>query len=175
MTVPQSNTSPPEETTEGNVTEIDLENRCILIEDRNGSPFMKLFWKLTQESFDNKPTVLFNQIRKLQKGYYVAPVIEGVDTSVSGKIKEAYLKSLPYKERPADFPRAQKKGGFGGSGGRPYTPKNEKPVCYESAFKSCVEMVRPDDFPGMDYAARVTAVMTQAELVGDWIVRKGGA
>ena len=130
-----------EETTEGNVTEIDLENRHILIEDRTGSPFMKLFWHKAQEEFDGKPTALFNQIRKLQKGYYVAPVITDVDASVSGKIKEAYLKGLPYKER-GDFPKAQKKGVFGGSGGRPFTPRNEKPIIYQVCYKEACETAR---------------------------------
>jgi len=135
-----TNPIPPEETTEGNVTEIDLENRHILIEDRTGTPFMKLFWHKAQEEFDGKPTALFNQIRKLQKGFYVAPVITDVDASVSGKIKEAYIKGLPYKER-GDFPRQQqKKGGFGG--GRPYTPRNEKPIIYQVCYKEACETVR---------------------------------
>ena len=125
--------TPAEETTEGNVTEIDLENRHLLIEDRNGTPFMKLFWHKAQEEFDGKPTVLFNQIRKLKPGFYVAPVIEGVDTSVSGKIKEAYLKALPWKDRPEDFPRPQKKPGQ--SGGWKGTPKNDKAIIHEVAYQ----------------------------------------
>ncbi|MCK9594044.1 MAG: hypothetical protein M0Q91_18755 [Methanoregula sp.] len=134
-----TNPIPPEETTEGNVTEIDLENRHILIEDRTGTPFMKLFWHKAQEEFDGKPTALFNQIRKLQKGFYVAPVITDVDASVSGKIKEAYIKGLPYKER-GDFPRQQqKKGGFGG---KPYTPRNEKPIIYQVCYKEACETAR---------------------------------
>jgi hypothetical protein len=130
-----------EEQTEGNVTEIDLDNRHLLIEDRAGIPFMKLFWHKAQEEFDGKPTALFNQIRKLQKGYYVAPVIKDVDTSASGKIKEAYIVALPFKQRPEDFPRPQqKKGGFGG--GRPYTPRNEKPIIYQVCYKEACETVR---------------------------------
>jgi hypothetical protein len=124
---------PPEETTEGNITEIDMENRHLLIEDRNGTPFMKLFWHKAQEEFDGKPTVLFNQIRKLKPTFYVAPVIDGVDTSVSGKIKEAYLKALPWKDRPSDFPRPQKKGS--GGGGRPYQPKNDRAIIHEVVYQ----------------------------------------
>jgi len=129
---------PPEETTEGNVTEIDLENRSMLIEDRAGIPFMKLFWHQKQEEFDGKPTALINQIRKLKPGYYVAPVIDGVDTSISGKVKEAYIKALPYKDRPADFPRAQNKP-FGGGGGR---PRNEKIIAYQTCYKEACETIR---------------------------------
>jgi hypothetical protein len=164
---------PPEETAEGNVTEIDLENRSMLIEDRAGVPFMKLFWCKVQEEFDGHPTKLLNDIRRLKIGYYVAPVIGEIDESISGKVKEAFIKSLPYKDRPADFPRSQQKKPFGGGGGG--RPRNEKPMAYESAFKSCTELVRDTDFPGMPYADRIKAVMDQAEIVGDWIVRKGGA
>jgi hypothetical protein len=173
MTTGNAPIIPPEETTEGNVTEIDLENRSMLIEDRAGVPFMKLFWRKVQEEFDGHPTALINQIRKLKAGYYVAPVIGEIDESISGKIKEAYIKSLPYKDRPADFPRSQQKKPFGGGGGG--RPRNEKPMAYESAFKSCTELVRDTDFPGMPYADRIKAVLDQAEIVGDWIVRKGGA
>jgi len=161
---------PPEETTEGNVTEIDLENRSMLIEDRAGVPFMKLFWHQKQEEFDGHPTALINQIRKLKPGYYVAPVIDGVDSSISGKVKEAYIKALPYKDRPADFPRSQKKP-FGG-GGR---PRNEKPMAYESAFKSCAELMRDTDFPDMPYEDRVEEVRKAADKIAKWIVTEGGA
>ena len=131
---------PKEETTEGNVTEIDLVDRHILIEDRTGTPFMKLYWHKAQEEFDGKPTKLFNDILKLQKGYYVAPVIKDVDTSASGKIKEAYIVSLPYKQRPEDFPRQQqKKGGFGG---RPYQQRNEKSIIYQVCYKEACETAR---------------------------------
>lgn len=156
-----------EETTEGNVTEIDLENRHILIEDRAGTPFMKLFWHKAQEEFDGKPTTLFNQIRKLQKGYYVAPVITDVDASVSGKIKEAYLKGLPYKER-GDFPKAQKKGGFSGSGGRPFTPRNEKPIIYQVCYKEACETIRmlinKSDMKGEIETAKAVAQMHEMAI-----------
>lgn len=161
---------PPEETTEGNVTEIDLENRSMLIEDRAGIPFMKLFWRKVQEEFDGHPTALINQIRKLKQGYYIAPVIGEIDESISGKVKEAYIKALPYKDRPADFPRLQKKP-FGGCG----RPRNEKPMAYESAFKSCAELIRDTDFPDMPYADRVEEVRKAAESIAKWIVTEGGA
>ena len=63
----------------------------------------------------------------------------------------------------------------GGGGGRPYAPRNEKPMIYESAFKSCAELVRPDDFKGMDYAARVEAVRVEAEKIAKWMITNGGA
>jgi len=73
-----------------------------------------------------------------------------------------------YFKKPDDWPNSQAPGG-----GRPI--RNEKPMAYESAFKSCTELVRDTDFPGLAYADRIKAVIEQAEIVGDWIVRKGGA
>jgi hypothetical protein len=72
-----------------------------------------------------------------------------------------------YFKRPDDWPTHQPPGG-----GRPQ--RNEKPMAYESAFKSCCELVRDTDFPGLPYADRIKSVLDQAEIVGDWIVRKGG-
>jgi hypothetical protein len=73
-----------------------------------------------------------------------------------------------YFKKPEDWPTHQPPGGGG-------PQRNEKPMAYESAFKSCVELVRDTDFPGLPYADRIKAVLDQAEIVGDWIVRKGGA
>jgi len=64
------------------------------------------------------------------------------------------------------------KKGYGG--GKTYTPRNEKPMIYESAFKSCVDLVRDTDFPGMDYAARVEAVRAEADKIAKWIAKEGG-
>jgi len=73
-----------------------------------------------------------------------------------------------YFKRPDDWPVSQQ-----GGGGRPQ--RNEKPMAYESSFKSCTELVRDTDFPDLTYEQRIKAVLDQAEIVGDWIVRKGGA
>jgi hypothetical protein len=73
-----------------------------------------------------------------------------------------------YFKKPEDWPVSQQ-----GGGGRPQ--RNEKPMAYESAFKSCTELVRDTDFPDLTYERRIKAVLDQAEIVGDWIVRKGGA
>jgi hypothetical protein len=75
-------------------------------------------------------------------------------------------------KRPDDWPFAK---GGNSSGGRPYTPRNERPMIYESSFKSCAELVRPDDFKGMDYAARVEAVRMEAEKIAKWMITNGGA
>lgn len=163
---------PPEETTEGNVTEIDLENRHLLIEDRAGTPFMKLFWHKAQEEFDGKPTALFNQIRKLKPGYYVAPVIEGVESSISGKIKEAYLKGLPYKERPADFPRSQqKKGGFGG---RPYTPRNERVIVLQCCMKVAADVWIGGSDRTLKYEEVMAKITAEAIKAAGELCRAGG-
>lgn len=64
-----------------------------------------------------------------------------------------------------------KKGGSGGN----YQPRNEKPMAYESAFKSCCELVRDTDFPDMPYADRVKEVRKAADEIAKWIVTDGCA
>jgi hypothetical protein len=57
----------------------------------------------------------------------------------TGGLQEGIMVDLPYKERPADFPKVQKKGG---SGGRPYVPRNEKIVVYECVYKANSDNIR---------------------------------
>ena len=154
-------TNPAGEQVEGNVSDIDLDAKFFTLEDRTGKVFIKIYWKPAHEE----------KMRKQKAGYYEAPLVtmEGK----TGGLQEAVLVDLPYKDR-GDFPRIQKKGGNSG-GGRPFTPRNEKPMIYESAFKSCVDLVRPDDFKGMDYAARAEAVRIEAEKIAKWMITNGGA
>lgn len=79
------------------------------------------------------------------------------------------LTAQDFFKRPDDWP-FQKGGGKGN-----WQPRNEKPMAYESAFKTCAELVRPDDFPGMAYANRIEAVRTEADKIAKWIVESGGA
>lgn len=73
-----------------------------------------------------------------------------------------------YFKRPDDWPTHQPPGG-----GRPV--RNEKPMAYESAFKSCAELIRDTDFPDMPYDARVEEVRQAAQKIAKWIVKEGGA
>jgi hypothetical protein len=130
----------------GKVAIIDQEKRTITLKDPEGilHPFT---W--------TEPLDVV--MRKWKEGYYLTITHDG-----------EILKNAKYWQEGKDsFPKNQ-------GSGRPFTPRNEKPTAYESAFKSCVELVRPEDFKGLDYAARVAAVRTEAEKIGDWILQKGG-
>jgi hypothetical protein len=84
------------------------------------------------------------------------------------------VKWIEKSEIPDWVNQRYKKSGGGGSS-RQYVPRNEKPMVYESAFKSCVDLVRPDDFPGMPFSQRVEAVRVEADKIAKWIVQNGGA
>jgi hypothetical protein len=134
----------------GKVSAIDPAARILTMKDESGAPHI---FKWT-EPLD----IVMN---KWKAGYYITLKYDG-DTY--------FLKNATYWQESKDkFPKTQP------GGGRPYTPKNDKPMAYESAFKSCVELVRDTDFPGMDYAERVEAVRKEADKIGKWIVTEGGA
>jgi hypothetical protein len=135
----------------GKVSAIDPAVRILTMKDESGAPYI---FKWT-EPLD----VVMN---KWRTGYYLTLKYES-DTY--------FLKNATYWQEGKDqWPKGQQ-----GSGGRPYTPKNDKPMAYESAFRSCVELVRDTDFPGMAFAERVEAVRKEADKIGKWIVTEGGA
>jgi hypothetical protein len=92
------------------------------------------------------------------------------------KFKSGYKARITYEHAGdsntlIDIVSLYKKGGGGGN----YQPRNEKPMAYESAFKSCVELVRDTDFPDMPYVDRVEEIRKIADKIGKWIVTEGGA
>jgi hypothetical protein len=74
----------------------------------------------------------------------------------------------------ADKPAGWKNAG-GGYGGKPVVPRNEKPMIYESAFKSCVDLFDPEkDGKGKSYEENVARVIAQADLVVKWMIAGSG-
>jgi hypothetical protein len=134
----------------GKVSAIEMKERKLSMKDETGAPHI---FKWTEP--------LDIVMQKWKAGYYLTLKYDS-DTYL--------LKNATYWQEGKDtFPKTQS------GGGRPYAPKNDKPMAYESAFKSCVELVRDTDFPGMGYAERVEAVMKEADKIGKWIVNEGGA
>jgi hypothetical protein len=145
---------------DGEIININPEKRNLALRslDEKGYEITTLFvWRenrdLDQAAIKQKP------------GWYVTVTYE-----TQGEINHA--QDIKYCDRPASM---KKKTGYSGGSGKPYTPRNEKPMIYESAFKSCVDLVRDTDFAGMDYAARVEAVRVEADKVARWIAKEGGA
>lgn len=140
----------------GKCVAMDVTTRTFKMKDTDGTehPFK---WT---EPLD--VVMVRNGEAKWKSGYYLA-VTYNPDTHT--------VKNVAYWQEGKDkFPKTAT-----GGGGRPYQPRNEKPMVYESAFKSCVDLVRPDDFVGMNYAERVEAVRIEADKIAKWIVVNGGA
>jgi hypothetical protein len=117
---------PAGDTVEGNLSEIDTDAKFIKLEDRTGKVFIKIFYKPAHEE----------RIRKQKVGYYEAPLVTLEENT--GGLQEAVLIDLPYKSRPADFPKMQRHGGQ--QGGRPYTPRNEKIIVAQCLLKCWTEL-----------------------------------
>jgi len=133
----------------GKVSAIDYEKRIIAMKDEQGAqhPF-----KWTEP--------LDVVMQKWKPGFYLALKYD----------EETYvLKSTSYWQEGKDVWPKGDKGGYKGQ------PRNEKPMIYESAFKTCAELVRPDDFEGFNYAARVEAVRVEADKIAKWMITNGGA
>ena len=122
--------NPAGEQVEGNVTEIDLAAQYLILEDRQAKPFIKIFWPKTLEGPADNPSYTFKKIRKLQPGFFAAPLVTMEEKT--GGIQEAVLIDLPWKDRPADFPMPLKKGKGGNSG---YSHKNDKAIIYEVTYQ----------------------------------------
>ncbi len=133
MTAPPAN--PAGEIIEGNVTEIDIPGQFFILEDRQGKPFIKVFWLKALEGPADNPSYTFKKIRKLQQGYFAAPIVRMEESESAGGMKEAVLIDLPYKERPADFPKPRK-----GSGSNQGRPRNDKAILFMCLLKEAVAL-----------------------------------
>lgn len=122
--------NPAGESVEGNVTEIDLSAHFFILEDRQAKPFIKVFWTAALEGPADNLSYVFKKIRKLQPGFFAAPLVTLEENT--GGLQEGILIDLPWKDRPADFPRPQKKGAKGGGG---YVPKNDKAIIHEVTYQ----------------------------------------
>ena len=130
------------EQVEGNLHgEVDFENRCFILSNRDHQPWIKVYWGPAIEGPKDNPTYTLKQIRRLKPGYYVAPLVVMEESESAGGLKEASLLDLPYKERPADFPKIPKQQGGGGSGRR-YEPRNERAIVLQTCYKACAEVIQ---------------------------------
>lgn len=91
---------------------------------------------------------------------------------VTGEDDAGILKlvDIAYWQKPANWPAPS-----GGKGGRPFVPRNEKPMLYESVFKSLCEMFDPDkDGKGKSFEENARRVWQMTEEIGDKMAAKAG-
>jgi hypothetical protein len=134
----------PEETI-GKITTIDPIKGTLVIDSWDGK-FM------STHPFHIVPE-LDLVLKKQKPGYFVQITHEG-----------ELAKNIKFANKPDNWP--QGKGNF--------KPRNEKPTIYESAFKTCAELVRIDDFPGKSYAERIESVRIEADKIARWMVTESG-
>jgi hypothetical protein len=65
----------------------------------------------------------------------------------------------------------------GGSGGRPQAPRNEKPMIFESVFKSCCDQasLNPFDWDSQKYEEKMDRIWAVAKKISCEIVQLSGA
>ena len=161
-------TNPAGEQVEGNVTEIDLPARYFILEDRQAKPFLKVFWAAAQEGPADNPTYLFKKIRKLQPGYYTTPVVTLEEKT--GGLQEGIMVDLPYKERPADFPKVKKKGGTGGN----YQPRNERAIILECCLKVAADVWIAGSDKTLKYEEVMIKITTEAIKTAKELCKEAG-
>ena len=151
--MPSDSSNPADIPLEGKCTFMDAATRTFKMKDIGGAehPFK---WT---EPLD--VVMLKNGEARWKVGFYLT-VTFNPDSHV--------VKNVAYWNEGKDkFPKEKK--GYGGQ------PRNEKLMVYESAFKTCTELVRPDDFPGKSYSDRVEMVRIEAHKIARWIITEGGA
>ena len=145
-------------TIEGQIVSIDFQKRTMALEDRAGILFYRVDWVQPQD----------HKIQKLKAGYYVKPTVEAM-TENSGRLSD-----IPWAERPADWPRKQP----GGKGNWQSKPRNEKPMIFESVFKSCCDMVSViniSDWDGETYEGKMDRIWAVAKKISLEIIKESGA
>ncbi len=140
---------------EGNIVDIDPDAKFFTLEGRDGKVFLKVFWKPAHDA----------KMIKQKPGYYEAPVVEMEEHT--GGLQEAVLIDLPWKERPADFPRSQRQQGGGNKGGgRPYQPRNERAIIMQVVFKEACEVARQFSKLSADFDEE------SANVAFEWAIKK---
>jgi hypothetical protein len=145
---------------EGNIWEIDFNNRFFKLSGRDHKPFLKVYWKPQHETDTS--------IKRIKPGFYVAPVVDMEEDA--GGLREAWMVGLPYKERPADFPKIPKTGK-----GSNYPQRNEKLIAAESLLRSYTELWKMTNTPDQvlfDDARREIRKAVDEDL--PWLMGKGG-
>jgi hypothetical protein len=164
--------NPAGEQVEGNIAEIDLPAQFFILEDRQGKPFLKVFWSKAQEGPAENPSYLFKKIRKLQPTYYATPIVRMEEST--GGIQEAVIIDLPYKDRPADFPRPAKKGGSGS--GWKGQPHNDRAIIMQCALKVAADVWiagRPQD-EILKFENEMKEITKEAIKAGDALCNAAG-
>jgi len=140
----------------GAVEKIDTATRKVLVIDESGTSY-GLNW--------NAVGYLDEKMAKLKDGYYREFTCEGTDAPTIISIK--YLDSPEWvKQR---YKNKQS------SGGRPPTSRNEKPVIFESVFKSCCDQADPGLFQDQTYEQKMDRIWAVAKKIGEDIVHISGA
>ena len=79
--------------------------------------------------------------------------------------------SVDFFQRPADWPFQKP---AGGSGGKPYQPRNEKIIVLQSSLKAAVDLFQTCHVPDMvDYDQACELVVTKAIEMTDKIMKAG--
>jgi hypothetical protein len=108
-------------TIEGQIVGIDHDKRLIRVKDIGGTTHLITWPAIRDEAF-----------KKQKEWWFVRLTGEFID-------HEFVPSDVAYWKKPDNWPAS--KGGFGG-GGRPYQPRNEKPIIYQVCYKEACETVR---------------------------------
>lgn len=133
----------------GKVSAIDPEKRTVTMKDELGAvhPF-----KWTEP--------LDIVMKKWKPGYYLT-LTHDADTYA--------LKNAVYWQEGKDvFPKSQ-------GSGKSYAPRNEKPMIFESVFKSCCDRASDIDFVDQNYEQKMDRIWVVAKKISLEIVKESGA
>jgi hypothetical protein len=133
----------------GKVSEIDQNTRTVTMKDELGAvhPF-----KWTEP--------LDVVMQKWKPGYYLT-LKHDADTYL--------LKSAVYWQEGKDvFPKSQ-------GSGKSYAPRNEKPVIFESVFKTCSDAFALSNEAGESYEKKMDRIWAVAKKISCEIVQLSGA
>lgn len=153
---------------DGEIVAIDTVKRTMVLrslDEKGYEVTTALSWK--------EAKVLDQTAQKQKPGWYVT-----VSYEIQGE--RNLMTDVKYAERPANMKRSQ--GGKGSSGGRPFTPRNEKPIIYQCCFKEAVEtarkmFVRTDGAPYDETAFNhvMDIALTRAKKDAAELIRESGA
>ena len=150
--------STPFKTILGAVEVINTEKRTVSVVDVDG---ISNLMKWGQGYLDEK-------MGKLKESYYreFSCEVQGEDLRIT---------SIKYLESP-DWVKQRFKG-KGGSSGKSYAPRNEKPMIFESVFKSCCDQasLNPFDWDKQTYEQKMDRIWVVAKKISLEIVQLSGA
>jgi len=137
----------------GQIVSIDHQKRTVLIRHYDEKKFevdTPLKW----------PAGLDGKMGKLKEKFFQTFVFQG-----------EIIDDCQYFAKPADWPQQQgNKGNW--QGGK---PRNEKPMIFESVFKSCCDQAIPFDLQNQTYEQKVDRIWAVAKKISLEIVQLSGA